>query len=106
MQKRFETATRKRTALHLDGEKGEVVAKCFSFDRRQSSEGLRGKKHTPVFTKAAEAGTHHILSRVIGHSPLIRKQRRLGSTPSNQSKRKIAYVVRNGEQEIHFRFKY
>lgn len=88
MLKRFEMATRTHTAQHLDGEKGRASPSVFLLTYGKAVRD-RGKKHSQVFTKAAEAGTHHILSRVIGHSLLIRKLHRLESTPSNQSIWKI-----------------
>lgn len=89
MLKWFEMATRKRTAQHLDGEKGRVSQSVFLLTYGKAVKDREGKKHTQVFIKAAEAGTHHILPRVIGHGLLIRQQQSLGSTPSNQSIEKI-----------------
>lgn len=45
----------------------------FFFLTYGKAENDRGEKHTQVFTKAPEAGTHHILSWVIGHSSLMRQ---------------------------------
>lgn len=88
MLKWFEMATRKHTAQHLAGEKGRLSQSVFLLTYGKAVRD-RGEKHTQMFRKAAEAGTHHILPRVIGHGLLIRQQQRFGSTPSNQSMKTI-----------------
>lgn len=88
MLKWFEMATRKLTAQHLNGEKGRVSQSVLLLTYGKAVRD-RGEKHAHVFRKAAAAGTHHILPRVIGHGLLIRQQQRFRSTPSNQSIEKI-----------------
>lgn len=77
-------ATRRHRVQHFEGPKGRASKSVFLLTYGKAVKD-RGEKHTRVFTKAPEAGTHHILSWVIGQSLLIRQHNSCVGTPSNRS---------------------